>query len=153
MRFLSHIMLVWYTVFSFGLTVHLHYCCGNLASFGINVVNHDACEDVHTSCNHHTKDTCCASSCSKPSRKTTPIEEEKGGIVHDCCSSDDFFIGLDEAHLPINLALCEFQIHNIANFTTWFPALPPHHTQEPVAFVRNNGPPDFIRFCEIITYG
>lgn len=131
LRLVAYITMLWYTVLAFGLSVHLHYCCGKLAEVGFNIVNHDGCEEVHSGCSEH-HDVC--------------------SFSQSCCTFNDFYLGIDADHLPqfFAFSFIKVDLPVISAIQLAAVSLP---SLKPQSVVCNTGPPEYIRYKQLITYG
>ncbi|MBI1267525.1 MAG: hypothetical protein GC193_08860 [Cryomorphaceae bacterium] len=128
-RTVAYLMMLWYTVLATGFTVHLHYCCGKLAEIGFNVVNHSGCEDVHNDCSH---------------------DHAENSFSQTCCTFNDFYVGIDADHIPEVFAFVKLETRTCALFNDEAIDVV---TQKPQATVFKTGPPDYIKYKQLITYG
>lgn len=127
-RLLIIALVFWYAVMATGFHVHIHYCCGKLASIAINQVEgeEDAC------CGH-------SDSCS---------------VKKKCCSSDDVYMALEEEHERSNfdLKLFSFTSSDTANHSD------PYNSENTALeqIVQGNpanGPPLYLLYHQSLFYG
>lgn len=131
LRVVAYITMLWYTVLAFGLSVHLHYCCGKLADVGFNVVNHGGCEAEHSGCSEH---------------------QDECSFSQACCTFSDLYLGIDADHLPQFFAF-SFLKTDLPFVAVYQEVIVSTPVLKPQSLVANSGPPEYIKYKQLITYG
>lgn len=90
-KYIAIVLGIFYGVFSVGLHLHMHYCCGNLAEMHISNAAPDPC--CHWG-------------------------EEEAGFHKNCCSTDVFNFTLEDEHYSSGFQLYWFPVSTVVpNFS------------------------------------